>query len=48
MATIFPMPTYMGKAPAEGFRIHAIWDPAEAERLFGTQACQWFGEVVAR
>jgi hypothetical protein len=35
------MRTYVRKAQAEGFRIHAIWDPAEAERLFGAQAAQY-------
>jgi hypothetical protein len=32
------MPTYTRKRQAEEFRIHTIWDAAEAERLFGAQA----------
>ena len=41
------MPTYVRKAQAKGFRIHAIWDPAEAERLFGAQAAQYLRDVEA-
>jgi hypothetical protein len=32
------MPTHVRKAQAEGFGSHAIWDPVEAERLFGAPA----------
>jgi hypothetical protein len=41
------MQTYVRKAKAEGFRIHANWDPAEAERLFGSQAAQYLRDVEA-
>ena len=32
------MPTHVRKAQADGFGRDAIWDPAEAERLFGAPA----------
>lgn len=41
------MPTHTKNAQADGFRVHAIWDPTEAERLFGALATE-VAEVVAR
>jgi hypothetical protein len=41
------MATYIRKAQTKGFRIHAIWDPAEAERLFGAQTAQYLRDVEA-
>ena len=57
ITTIRLMPTYMSKAQADGFRIHAIWDSAEAlaradwmHELIksGVAANAPAGEVVAR
>ena len=47
LVMVMPYQAYIRKAQAEGFRIHAIWDPAEAERLFGTQAPQYLRDVEA-
>ena len=47
LVMVMPYQAYIRKAQAEGFRIHAIWDPAEAERLFGAQAAQYLRDVEA-
>ncbi|HEY9267307.1 MAG TPA: ATP-grasp domain-containing protein [Mycobacterium sp.] len=47
LVMVMPYQAYIRKAQAEGFRIHAIWDPAEAERLFGAQADQYLRNVEA-
>ena len=47
LVMVMPYQAYLRKAQAEGFRIHAIWDTAEAERLFGAQAAQYLAEVEA-
>jgi hypothetical protein len=39
------MRIHIGKAQAEGFRIHAIWETAEAGRLFGAQAAHYLRDV---
>ena len=48
LVMVMPYQAYIRKAQAEGFRIHAIWDPAEAERLFGAQAAQYLRDVEAQ
>src|ERR687889_566833 len=45
LVMVMPYQAYIKRAQAEGFRIHAIWDPAEADRLFGTQAAQYLRNV---
>ena len=45
LVMVMPYQAYIRRAQAEGFRIHAIWDPAEADRLFGTQAAQYLRDV---
>jgi cysteine synthase A len=45
LVMVMPYQAYLRKANAEGFRIHAIWDPAEAERLFGAESAQYLAEV---
>jgi hypothetical protein len=40
------MPKHVRKSQAEGFRTHAIWDPADAERLFGAPAAQAEGSRI--
>ena len=47
LVMVMPYQAYIRKAQAEGFRIHAIWDPAEAGRLFGAQAAQYLRDVEA-
>lgn len=47
LVMVMPYQAYIRKAQAEGFRIHAIWDPAEAERLFGAQAAHYLRDVEA-
>lgn len=47
LVMVMPYQAYIRKAQAEGFQIHAIWDPAEAERLFGAQAPQYLRNVEA-
>jgi hypothetical protein len=47
LVMVMPYQAYIRKAQAEGFRIHAIWDPAEAERLFGAEAAQYLRDVEA-
>src|SRR5918995_1741067 len=38
LVMVMPYKAYVTRAQAEGFRISAIWDPAEADRLYGAQA----------
>ncbi|MGK3204497.1 ATP-grasp domain-containing protein [Amycolatopsis sp. MEPSY49] len=45
LVMVMPYKAYLGKARAEGFRITAIWDPAEATRLFGADAPAYLKEV---
>lgn len=45
LVMVMPYQAYLGKARAEGFRITAIWDPAEATRLFGADAPAYLKEV---
>jgi cysteine synthase A len=47
LVMVMPYQAYIEKAQAEGFRIHAIWDPAEAGRLFGAQAPAYLRKVEA-
>ena len=47
LVMVMPYQAYIRKAQAEGFQIDAIWDPAEAERLFGAQAAQYLRDVEA-
>jgi biotin carboxylase len=47
LVMVMPYQAYIRKAQAEGFRIHAIWDTAEAERLFGAQAAHYLRDVEA-
>ena len=47
LVMVMPYQAYLRKAQAEGFRVHAIWDTAEAERLFGAQAAQYLADVEA-
>jgi hypothetical protein len=47
LVMVMPYQAYLGKARAEGFRITAIWDPAEAARLFGAGAPAYLEEVEA-
>jgi biotin carboxylase len=47
LVMVMPYQAYIRKAQAEGFRIHAIWDPAEAGRLFGARAPQYLQDVAA-
>lgn len=47
LVMVMPYQAYLKKAEAEGFRIHALWDPAEAGRLFGAQAAEYLGQVEA-
>jgi len=35
LVMVMPYKAYIRRAQAEGFRISAIWDPAEADRLYG-------------
>jgi biotin carboxylase len=48
LVMVMPYQAYLAKARAEGFRISAIWDPAEAGRLFGAQAPAYLREVEAQ
>ncbi|WP_370967428.1 ATP-grasp domain-containing protein [Amycolatopsis sp. cg9] len=48
LVMVMPYQAYLRKAQAEGFRITAIWDPAEAGRLFGAQAAEYLREVEAQ
>jgi biotin carboxylase len=48
LVMVMPYQAYLGKARAEGFRITAIWDPAEAARLFGADAPAYLEEVEAQ
>ncbi|MEA5365329.1 ATP-grasp domain-containing protein [Amycolatopsis sp., V23-08] len=45
LVMVMPYQAYIAKAQAEGFRIFAIWDPAEAGRLFGAQAPAYLRKV---
>ncbi len=47
LVMVMPYKAYLRKAQAEGFRIHAIWDPAEAGRLFGADAPAYLRDVEA-
>jgi cysteine synthase A len=47
LVMVMPYQAYIAKAQAEGFRIFAIWDPAEAGRLFGAQAPAYLRKVEA-
>jgi biotin carboxylase len=48
LVMVMPYQAYISKAQAEGFRISAIWDPAEAARLYGAaQAPEYLHEVAA-
>ncbi|WP_329056048.1 ATP-grasp domain-containing protein [Amycolatopsis sp. NBC_01488] len=47
LVMVMPYQAYLAKARAEGFRITAIWDPAEAGRLFGADAPAYLKEVEA-
>ncbi|RSD13989.1 ATP-grasp domain-containing protein [Amycolatopsis eburnea] len=48
LVMVMPYQAYLRKAQDEGFRITAIWDPAEAGRLFGAQAPEYLREVEAQ
>ncbi|WP_290057122.1 ATP-grasp domain-containing protein [Amycolatopsis solani] len=48
LVMVMPYQAYLRKAQAEGFRITAIWDPAEAGRLFGARAPEYLREVEAQ
>jgi cysteine synthase A len=45
LVMVMPYKAYLRKAQAQGFRIHAIWDPAEALRLFGAESAQYLADV---
>jgi biotin carboxylase len=47
LVMVMPYKAYLSRAQAEGFRISAIWDPAEADRLYGAQAPEYLREVEA-
>ena len=47
LVMVMPYKAYIRKAQAEGFRISAIWDPGEADRLFGAEAAQYLQDVEA-
>ena len=47
LVMVMPYQAYLEKAQAEGFRVTAIWDPAEAGRLFGAQAPGYLRKVEA-
>jgi biotin carboxylase len=48
LVMVMPYKAYIRKAQAEGFRISAIWDPAEADRLYGrAEAPEYLKEVAA-
>ncbi|MEV7092664.1 ATP-grasp domain-containing protein [Amycolatopsis sp. NPDC051045] len=46
LVMVMPYQAYLRKAQAEGFRITALWDPAEARRLFGAQAPEYLRQVA--
>ncbi|WP_100499722.1 ATP-grasp domain-containing protein [Geodermatophilus chilensis] len=47
LVMVMPYQAYIRKAQKEGFRITAIWDPAEARRLYGAPASQYLRDVEA-
>src|SRR4051812_40858077 len=47
LVMVMPYQAYIRKAQNEGFRITAIWDPAEAHRLYGAPASQYLRDVEA-
>lgn len=48
LVMVMPYKAYLRKAEAEGFRISAVWDPAEADRLFGADAPGYLREVTSQ
>jgi biotin carboxylase len=47
LVMVMPYRAYIEKAQAEGFRISAIWDPAVADRLYGTKADRYLQDLRA-
>ena len=47
LVMVMPYKAYVTRAQAEGFRISAIWDPAEADRLYGAQTAPGYLRELA-
>lgn len=46
LVMVMPYRAYVAHARAEGFRVHAIWDPAVAQRIYGAGAQQYLADVA--